>query len=158
MLLASSGALWAARLPDSAGLSINAGMTGSWADPGIPGQGLFIDVDPSSNTVFLAWFTYTVDSGAGESIIAHSSNTWFVAVGNYEPGSSGVVLSLIRTDGGVFDQPVPVTETEIGILTLEFTGCESANMEFNFHDGNSGGTLSLIRLTSGEICESILSN
>jgi len=158
MLLASSNALWAAQHPDSAGLSINAGMAGSWANASIPGQGLFIDVDPSTQTLFLAWFTYTAIPQPGNSTIGSPSNKWFVAVGNYQQASTEVELTLIETDGGIFDQASIVNETEIGSLLLRFSDCETASMEFNFDDGSASGTIDLARLTSGEVCESIISN
>ena len=76
-------ALWAAQPQDEAGLPINVGMTGSWANSDIPGQGLFIDIDPANRTVFLAWFTYSDSPSASESTIGSASHRWFIALGNY---------------------------------------------------------------------------
>lgn len=154
MWLACS-ALWAAQLNSLAGLSINAGMAGSWANAAIPGQGLFIDVDPSTRTVFLAWFTYAEAQSGTEAIIGNESNRWYVAVGNYEDAGNQVELSLIETDGGIFDQPGDVSETEIGSLILRFTTCEEASMDFSFIDGRASGNVELMRLTSAEVCESL---
>lgn len=158
VLLAMSSALWAARVPVSSGLPINAGMAGSWADPSTPGQGIFLDVDPDAGTVFLAWFTFRETENQNEAVIGNDANRWFVALGEYAQGAEAVEMMLFETSGGVFDQPSEVTETETGSLILRFFDCESAQLEFSLDDGSASGIVELRRLTSGEICESISNN
>jgi len=148
-------ALWAAQPLDEAGLPINAGMAGSWANANIPGQGLFIDVDPVSRTIFLAWFTYTDSPLMSESTIGSADNHWFIALGTYEAESSSVEMSLIETQGGVFDQSDPVSETEVGQLILRFNSCESAEMDFLFDENNLQGSIEMMRLTAADVCTSL---
>ena len=148
-------ALWAAQPHDGAGLSINVGMTGSWANPDIPGQGLFIDVDPANQTVFLAWFTYTDTPPTTQATIGSASHRWFIALGTYEPNSSSVELDLFETEGGVFDQSDPVSETQVGSLVLSFNSCESLVMDFRLDGDNSEGSIDLTRLTAADVCVSL---
>lgn len=148
-------ALWAAQPQDEAGLPINVGMTGSWANADIPGQGLFIDIDPANQTVFLAWFTYSDTPSTTEATIGSDSHRWFIALGTYEAESSSVELSLFETEGGVFDKPDPVTETEVGSLVLSFSSCETLTMDFRLDVDSSEGTIDLTRLTATDLCVSL---
>ena len=148
-------ALWAAQPLDEAGLPVNVGMTGSWANADIPGQGLFIDVDPANLTVFLAWFTYQDAPPDTQSTIGSPSHRWFIALGNFESGSSSVELTLFETEGGVFDQADPVSETEVGSLTLRFSSCEVLEMDYRLDGSNIQGTLDLARLTAADVCLSL---
>jgi hypothetical protein len=141
---------------DTGGLAINSGLAGSWANPDIPGQGFFIDVDPGNGVVFLAWFTYGVAEPGAASIIGHPGNRWFIALGHYEQESSVLILDLIQTDGGVFDDPVMVSEQTVGSLQLNFISCAEAELVFEFDDGSAQGQLQLTRLTSTEVCESLV--
>ena len=150
-------ALWAFQPENDNGLPINAGMAGSWANAEIPGQGLFVDVDPAARTVFLAWFTYTNEGSGSETIIGSSDNFWYVALGNYDEGNNEVTLTLIETSPGVFDQADPVEENEVGELTLTFQNCEAASMEFSFDDGTQG-QVDLVRLTAADVCQSLAGN
>ena len=144
-----------AALKSQDGMAINAGMVGTWANPAIPGQGISVDVDPGHQTVFLAWFTFSDDPVGAESIIGAASNRWYVAVGEYAPGSSSVELSLIETGGGIFDRPAAVTETTVGAISLAFLSCTEADLEFTFSGSGKQGQIALTRLTSAEICESL---
>jgi len=140
------------------GISINAGMAGSWANPDVPGQGIFTDVDPENRTVFLAWFTYGDAPADPQSVIGAATNRWFVAVGEYEAGSSNVELSLSETSGGIFDNPAPVSENVVGSISLKFLSCGEAELGFTFDDGGEQGQIHLTRLTSTEVCETIVVN
>ena len=137
------------------GIAINAGLSGSWANPAIPGQGIFTDVDPANRTVFMAWFTYGDTPDDAESVIGAASNRWYVAVGEYAEGSAAVEMALSETEGGIFDDPAAVSEQVVGNLTLSFANCTDATMEFTFDDGGPQGQIALTRLTPGEICEAL---
>jgi hypothetical protein len=150
ILLIHCVSLWAQQ-----GTPINAGMAGSWANPEIPGQGIFTDIDPSSRTVFMAWFTYGDTPVDAESVIGAPSNRWYVAVGEYSEGSNSVELALSETDGGIFDNPAPVTEEDIGQINLSFLSCSEVEMEFDFDNGGPQGQIELTRLTSSEVCETL---
>lgn len=142
--------------PLGEGIAINAGLAGSWANEAIPGQGIFVDVDPANRVVFMAWFTYGDADPDAEFVVGHPTNRWYVAVGNYAAGSNSVVMTLSETEGGVFDDPAEVIETEIGSLTLSFESCTEAGMDFEFNDELGAGHIELTRLTPASTCESLL--
>lgn len=136
--------------------AINAGLSGSWANPAIPGQGLFVDIDPANGVVFLAWFTYGEVAAQAESIVAYPGNRWFIALGAFDESSTEVSMDLIETAGGIFDNPATVTEQTVGNLSLNFLNCSAAEMAFVFDDGAAQGEIELSRLTSSEVCETLI--
>ena len=137
------------------GLPINAGLAGSWANPDIPGQGIFTDIDPANRTVFVAWFTYGDTPQGSESIIGAPSNRWYVAVGEYAEGGASVEMALSETEGGIFDDPRAVSEQVVGSLTLSFASCTEASMEFSFDEGGPQGQIELTRLTPADVCQAL---
>lgn len=141
--------------PLGEGIAINAGLAGSWANEAIPGQGIFVDVDPANRVVFMAWFTYGDADPDAESVVGHPTNRWYVAVGNYAAGSNSVAMTLSETEGGIFDNPAEVTETEVGSLTLSFDSCTEAVMDFDFDNELGAGHIDLTRLTPATTCETL---
>jgi hypothetical protein len=135
--------------------SINPGLSGSWANPDIPGQGIFLDVDPEFGVIFLAWFTYQEETEGSSAVIGYPKNQWLVAQGRVEPESSGAILDIIRTEGGLFDDPMPVSQQTVGRMDLNFLDCTEAWMDFAFDDGSAQGHLQLTRITSAEVCETL---
>ena len=130
--------------------SINAGLSGSWFNPSTDGQGLFIDVIPAQDEMFISWFTYLASVTGNDAVFGSADHDWFVASGSYENDTASLVL--LRTEGGVLDNPAAVTESQVGSLTLIFSSCTEATMTYSFENGGPSGEISLIRLTPDELC------
>lgn len=131
---------------------INAGLTGSWSDPGTPGQGFFIDVDPEQHIVFLAWFTWGAPRPEQTALIGPSTHRWYVAVGGFSEGDAGIELTLSETEGGAFDRPSEFGDRVIGNITLTFTSCTEAVADFRFDEPSRSGRIDLARLGDDVHC------
>jgi hypothetical protein len=134
---------------------INAGLSGSWYNPETSGQGFFVDVDPSSNTLFLAWFTHGEAPGEATSAVGFPHSRWYTAQGNYDAESGEATLDLFETEGGIFVNPAPVTSHQVGTLSLTFHDCSNADVEYSFVDDGQQGIIKLSRLTPSEVCEAL---
>ncbi len=145
-----AGLLFAMPLPEP-GQDINFGMSGAWANPETPGQGMFLDVIPDDQRLFMGWFTYETDdeSPPGES---ENDHRWMVAIGPYAGDTA--TLELLAVDGGTFTGPEPVIETPVGTATLTTHSCTSATFSYQLDAGLSG-SFSLNRLLPDALCESI---
>jgi hypothetical protein len=120
-------------------------FSGNWYDPATSGQGITVEVNPTSSALFLAWYTYAPDgASAGE-----SGQRWFTALGSFAPGARSIPLLLYETTGGLFDTvvaPLPTTVV-VGSATIAFQSCASATLNFNFTGGSSSGKSGTIALT-----------
>jgi plastocyanin len=131
---------------------LNRGMSGAWFEPATSGQGMLLDVDPASRTVFVAWFTYEQAATAapgGAPKIGASDNRWLTAQGNYPEGSNSTTMSLFKTGGGRFDQGGGTTTTPAGTLTLEFTSCNTAIATYSLIPEFLTDTIALTRVLPG---------
>ena len=129
-------------------IPINPGLNGAWFEPETAGQGFFIDVIASQNQLFAGWFAYETDQGIvlGEGENAHR---WAVLQGPYENGVA--TLDVFLAEGGLFDDPSPVTTTTSGTATLTFSSCTTATFEYAL-DSGLNGDIQLIRLTPDVFC------
>jgi hypothetical protein len=75
-----------------------------------PTQGLFVDVGPDRQFVFLGWSTYTHDASDFP-----NQQHWFTAEGNCN--GSKAELILYESFGERFDHPQAVTTTPVGKVT-----------------------------------------
>ena len=127
---------------------INAGHSGAWYDPETSGQGQLIDVEPETQFMFLAWFTFT-DAASNNPDQQH----WYTAQGNYSGNTAELVLH--ETLGGLFDDSQQPVTNPVGTVTLRFSDCEQGQMAYNIDTDGRQGTIPLQRLIpgSGDICE-----
>lgn len=123
-------------------------LSGAWYDPATSGQGLVFDINPASNSMFLAWYTYAVD---GQAIGGPSSQRWYSIQATYTPGVSHYDnIAIYGTTGGVFNNATPVATASIGTASLHFQSCAAATLTYHFTSGeNAGkqGSISLVRAT-----------
>ncbi|MFT3791811.1 MAG: SUMF1/EgtB/PvdO family nonheme iron enzyme [Rudaea sp.] len=120
------------------------GLSGAWYNPATSGQGIFLEVNPSSPAVFLAWFTYAAD-GEGSGV---SGQRWFTGqVNSYVAGSTAIVLDLYQGTGGVFDASDAITVTLVGSATLTFSSCAAATFAYAFTAGELSGRSGSIALS-----------
>jgi hypothetical protein len=127
---------------------MNAGHSGAWYDPETSGQGQLIDVEPETQFMFLAWFTFT-DAASNNPDQQH----WYTAQGNYSGNTAELVLH--ETLGGLFDDPQQPVTNPVGTVTLSFSDCEQGQMAYSIDTDGRQGTIPLQRLIpgSGDICE-----
>lgn len=121
---------------------------GAWADPSNSGQGLVIDLNPPTNTLFGAWYTFLPDAtGASGTGGQH----WFTLQSRLNGSTTNYDnIGIYDASGGVFDQPAPTQTVQVGSAKLHFTSCTAGRLEYHFTGGtHSGlsGTLDLSRLT-----------
>jgi hypothetical protein len=129
------------------------GLTGTWYQPVTSGQGFEIEVFPdlvAPGTGFLAggWFTFD-DASAGGA----DRGRWYTFGGNVRAGDSAAVLSLYQNVGGNFDA-LPVTSSvPAGQVSLSFSDCTTALLNYTFTDGSGrNASVPLTRLTPDVNC------
>jgi hypothetical protein len=122
-------------------------FSGNWYDAATSGQGLTVEVNPNSGTVFLAWYTYApngVSAGA-------AGQRWYTAQPTtiFAPGSRSIDVTIYETTGGMFDQATPPGQktVPVGTGTLAFQSCSAATFSYNFTGGSSSGQSGKITLS-----------
>jgi len=127
---------------------IGAGHSGAWFNPETSGQGQLIDVDPASQYMFLAWFTYT----DGDGVMAEEQH-WFTAQGHYSGTTAD--LTVYETLGGQFAAPGEVATNPVGQAIVKFSDCGSGQMDYVIDTSNRQGSVPLQRLIpdSDDVCE-----
>jgi hypothetical protein len=114
-----------------------------------------IDVNPVDEQVFVGWYTYAVDGAVG----GVSAQRWFSAQGAYRVGTTSMDLQLYVSTGGTFDSGGTVSTEWIGTATLVFASCSSAELDFEFADGElagESGAVHLLRLGAMRVAVSVL--
>jgi hypothetical protein len=136
-------------LASGSDFQINAGITGAWFDPGTAGQGFLIDIEPDSEFMFIAWFTYEQAS----SKVGAPEHRWLTAQGNYSGGTGN--LDLFNTTGGQFDDPQMTTTVSAGTLTVTFTDCSNGTIDYDLPGDGVEGSISIVRVIPGteSLCE-----
>jgi CubicO group peptidase (beta-lactamase class C family) len=112
---------------------LDARFDGAWYNPGTAGQGLTLEILNGGEELLGFWFTY----GQGY------SKRWFLIRGRI--AASEAELSIIETDGGVFLQSDPVTETEWGVG--RFTAIDCNHISFELESPEVIASIPLERLT-----------
>lgn len=137
-------------LPDSEPepFQMDAGHSGAWFNPATSGQGVLIDVEPSTQFMFASWFTYTHASTENP-----NEQRWLTTQGNYSGNSA--VLDLYETLGGEFDGPQSVNTSKIGEVTVNFSDCGAGELAYDIPAENLQGSFPIQRVISGSgnICE-----
>ncbi len=129
--------------------TINQGLSGAWFEPETSGQGIYLEVYPPQNLVFLAWYTY-LDVAADVELSGPGGQRWFTAQGQYSGDKSTLELSL--STGGAFDQPGSIDTQPVGNIELQFSSCTAATLHYELPEENLSGTLELVRLTPDSLC------
>jgi hypothetical protein len=123
--------------------AINAGHSGAWFNPDTSGQGQLIDIEPESQFMFLAWFTFTDDDSDNP-----NQQHWLTAQGNYSGNKA--VLPVYETLGGQFDDPAEVDPPAlIGSIELSFEDCTSGQASYSIDSWEVTGSFPLSRVVPG---------
>jgi len=134
---------------------IQGGHSGAWYNVAQPGHGLFVEVlddetSPTGKEIFLAWFAFF-----------NGRQVWLVGQGDVTRVGDGQMaeIDVDLFEGNDFPpdyDPDRTTARYWGELTLSFTGCELALLEWSsVIQGYGSGELDLRRLTSisGSRCD-----
>jgi len=119
--------------------SADAGYSGSWFDPTHSGEGIILEV-LKNGTVIVQWFTFDKNGG----------QMWIQGTGTITGGI--LTVDNLFTTGGTsygsgFDAD-DVKQIPWGTLTMEFTSCGEAVVNYISSAGFGSGSLNMSRLTS----------
>jgi hypothetical protein len=129
--------------------SIEFSYSGHWFDPAIPGQGVFVELNPIADTFFVVWYTYSTDGSWTDA--EEEVQRWYTGLGKLIPGLSAFGLTLYETTGGVIggspDPAFTVKTQTVGTATATFFGCATAQLTFNFTAGSNAGASGTVDLS-----------
>ena len=139
-------------------ININAGLNDAWYNPMTDGQGFFITVFPNLGYVSLAWFTYDTElPGEGDTAnLGDPGHRWLTALGVIEGNKS--VMGISVATGGIFDTPTDIERYDDGTITLTFSDCSSATVEYDIPSIGRTGTIPIQRVAADNIalCEALV--
>ena len=121
-------------------------LSGNWFEAATSGQGLTVEVNPISATLFAAWYTYEpMGTAAGA-----AGQRWYTAQASFTAGMRSIPVTIYETTGGVFNTPAPAPQTvAVGTGTLAFQSCTAATFSYTFTGGSGrglSGTIPLVRV------------
>jgi hypothetical protein len=121
-------------------------LSGAWFDPNNGGQGLMFDINPSINLLSAAWYTFASD---GSTLPGWQSQRWFTLQSNsFKPGATSVQnVGIYTASGGIFNDPTPVTTTQVGTADISFSSCSAMILVYRFSAGENAGKNGSISLT-----------
>lgn len=125
------------------------GLSGSWANPATPGQGVLLDAQPDygggASVLFGGWFAYDTSVAGGR--------RWYTLQGALPATGSSVELPIYATTGGAFDAATATTTTAVGMASLHFDDCMHGTLAYRFTDASArAGTIPLTRLLANIDC------
>ncbi|MCB1745375.1 MAG: hypothetical protein KDK91_33725 [Gammaproteobacteria bacterium] len=129
----------AGQTPTPPQLIVGDQFDGAYYDPGMSGQGFFLDVVKAQGVVAGSWFTYDPST---------RQRQWFTFVGPIDGENADV--QVYRTDGGEFLRPTPVTDTAIGSAQIEFADCTHIVFTFDIPSLGTERTLLLDKVTPAD--------
>ncbi len=118
-------------------------LSGAWYDPNTSGQGLLFEVNPIMNYFAAAWYTFIP---AGQTIGGPASQRWYTLQGPLTNATTVDNIPIYASTGGIFNNPVKPTLTQVGTAQLVFQTCGTATLTFAFTGGSSSGQSGTINL------------
>ncbi len=116
--------------------------TGGWYVPGMDGQGLLFEFNPTQPTLFGAWFTYA-PAGATPGLRWYSLQAPSVTVSQTRFDA----VPIYANTGGRFDTPGAPTLAPVGSADLELSGdCRQITLSYRFSAGELAGRSGTQRL------------
>ena len=136
---------------------INPGLSGAWFNPATNGQGIYLEVLPSVDTLIMAWFAFDTEQpdASVPSSVGDAGNRWLTASGSFQDNQ--FVGNVFKTSGGLFDDPTGVSTTDIGDVTITFTDCARAVMSYVLEDSGLSNSINIQRISGANIalCEQL---
>jgi cyclophilin family peptidyl-prolyl cis-trans isomerase len=134
---------------------INAALSGAWFNPDTNGQGFYLEVLPSLDTLIMAWFTFDAESpDAGvPSTVGDAGNRWLTMVGQFN--GNQFAGDILKVSEGLFDDPTAVSSSVIGSVSVTFNNCGSASLSYALNDSGLVNEIPLQRISGANIafCE-----
>jgi hypothetical protein len=126
------------------------GLSGTWYDPAMGGQGMEFtfspdDSNPGAGTFFGAWYTY---DAAGE---PDGGQRWYSLQSVLMGDAESLAFTIYQSTGGNFNAPPPTTALAVGSGMLTFDTCTTGSFAYSLDDGRSG-TIPLQRLMPNVDC------
>ena len=137
------------------GVTLNAGLNGSWYNKETSGQGILIDVFEDIPLVFLAWFTFDVEPAPAGSTatIGDPNHRWLTGQGTFRGNEA--VLDLVLTTGGLFNVPTEVTNSNpnsYGRIVLTYNSdCRTGTLEYELFSQDLSGTIPIERIVDSNV-------
>jgi hypothetical protein len=126
------------------------GLTGSWYEAATSGQGIEVEIYPSTagpGSVFVSWFTDDTVAGGED------HERWYTAQGSEVTGDNFTSLTIYQNTGGNFNALPTTAAQAVGTGTLSFSTCSSGQLIYAFTDGTGRmGTIPLTRLLQNVTC------
>jgi len=140
----------------SPGFQVNSGLNDAWVSVDAPLQGFFFTVFPEIEFFFLSWFTFDSEPPVGgNAIFGAIDQRWVTGGGTYSGDT--VTVNLELTSGGAFNTSVPMaTQTPgYGTITIVFTNCNEAVLDYLFPSLGLSGQMTLTRALTDNVslCE-----
>ena len=126
------------------------GLSGSWYNPAMSGQGIVMEVDPdlygpALGLLFGGWFTFDSSVAGGP--------RWYTIQGQVNNTSASATMPIYVTTGGTFNSAIATTTTKVGVATLQFSDCTHGSLDYTFSDGSGRrGNIPLSRLSTNVTC------
>ncbi len=120
-------------------------LSGNWfGGAATSGQGLTVEVNPTSGAFFAAWYTYMPNSPSPGA----AGQRWYTAQAAFTPGLRSIPVTIYETTGGMFDAPTPTGQktVAVGTGTMAFQSCSAATFSYSFTGGTSFGLVGSINL------------
>jgi hypothetical protein len=119
--------------------------SGNWYDATTAGQGFVVEVNPTSATLFAAWYTYAPMGAAAGA----AGQRWYTAQASFTAGMRSIPVTIYETTGGIFNTTTPAGQktTAVGTGTLAFQSCAAATFNYTFTGGASMGMSGTINLS-----------
>ncbi len=143
-------------------LNINPGLNGAWFNPNTPGQGILIEVLPTLNSVFMAWFLHDSVLPVQEEVatVGSPGQRWLSGLGVIDHENNTVTIDLTNTSGGLFNDNRPVVNSDAnsyGTVILSFQDCSNIDVDFDLIEQELSGSFSMGRIAGDNIalCQSL---
>jgi len=141
-------------------LNINSGLNGAWFNPNTPGQGFLMEVLPTLDKVFMAWFTYDTQAPIDTAVIGFAGHRWMTSLGSIDHENNVVNFDLFVTSNGLFDNSQAVDTSEansVGTLTVTFEDCKNATAVYDLIEQELSGSFDLVRIAADNValCQSL---
>jgi hypothetical protein len=126
------------------------GITGTWANPDFPGQGVVVDVVPDQSVpgqglLFAGWYTYDVTAAGGQ--------RWYSLQATVSSVRPSTAFAIFQTVGGAFGSGQSPTTTEVGQAELMLVDCNHALLAYRFRDGSDrNDVMPLVRILPNMTC------
>jgi hypothetical protein len=121
----------------------------SWFDVGAARQGLSFYIDPRSDSLSGAWFTYEADGGRQAWLTVSTCESLPTACS--QPGAfrqelnRANTLFVYRLAGGAFNRPNAPSDVLLGTATLTFLSCTTARLTWQLAAPFGSGSQNLLR-------------